>query len=144
MTDTLGVRALPGAGWWPGGQVMADPSLAVRFGCFSRCCLGVSGFLGAVGSEWELIPRVFLRAWPQGPQGERAPEPGSCRGLNCLWNSRLWEKGWPVEVFSAGALQAGRALVPSLLRREMGVGEGPPPLPGSLSPGAQDKKLDGA
>lgn len=71
-------------------------------------------------------------------------EAGSCRGLNCLWNSRLWEKGWPVDVFSAGALQAGRALVPSLLRREMGAGEGPPPLPGWLSPGAQDKKLDGA
>ena len=74
------------------------------------------------------------------------PEAGSCQGRKRLWNSRLWEKGWPRgRVFSARAFQANSALVPySLLRREMGEGKPPPPRPsGSLSPGEQDKKLEG-
>lgn len=42
-------------------------------------------------------------------------------------------KGLAAWKFSQGAFQAAWALVPSLLRREMGVGEGPPTPPGSFS-----------
>lgn len=39
----------------------------------------MNGFLGGVGSRWELIPRVFLEGVATGPQGE----PGS-RGRQLL------------------------------------------------------------
>lgn len=29
------------------------------------------GLFEAVGSGWELIPGVFWRAWPRGPEGEQ-------------------------------------------------------------------------
>lgn len=74
-----------------------------------------------------------------GRPGGRAqlPEAGSCQGRKRLWNSRLWEKGWPCgRVFSAGPLQANSALIPcSLLCREMGAGKGSPaPFPAARLP----------
>lgn len=97
-------------------------------------------------------PRGILEGVAARPRGKAGLlEAGSCQGRKRLWNSRLWEKGWPCgRVFSAGPFQANSALIPcSLLCREMGAGNVPPPaprrptLPGSLSLGEQDKKLDG-
>lgn len=128
MTETLGVRALPGAGGWPGGQVMAEWSLAVPARLLLEVLPGCGWVLGSSKVRMGVNPRGILEDVGSRPTGRAWLLAGSCQGRKRLWNSWLWEKGRPCgRAFSAGAFQAGSALVPSRLLREMGAEKGPHP-----------------
>lgn len=96
--------------------------------CFWWCCLGVSGFLGASSVRMSVNPMGILEGVASRPTGRAWLWRQQLSGPETPLEFQLWERGWLCgSVFSAGAFQADSAFVPSLLRREMGAGQGPHP-----------------